>query len=95
MMKITVEEVEHVAELARLEVSSAEKERLTEQMNQILEYMEKLNELETAGVASTSHAIDLNNAFRADVIRQSLSRNESLGNAPESNEEEFTVPRVI
>ena len=94
-MKITTEEVEHVAELARLQVSSGEKELLTDQMNQILEYMEKLNELDTADVASTSHAIDLTNAFRADSIRQSLSRIESLGNAPESKEEGFIVPRVI
>ena len=94
-MKITPEEVEHVAELARLQVSSEEKEQLTEQMNQILEYMEKLNELDTADVVSTSHAIDLNNAFRADEIRDSLPRDESLENAPESNEEEFVVPRVI
>jgi aspartyl-tRNA(Asn)/glutamyl-tRNA(Gln) amidotransferase subunit C len=94
-MKITVEEVEHVATLARLEVSVDEKQHLTEQMNRILLYMEKLNELDTTGVAITSHAIDLHNAFREDLVQESLPRNDALENAPEANESEFIVPRVI
>lgn len=94
-MKITLEEVEHVADLARLEVSSEEKEQLTHQMNRILLYMEKLNELDTTDVVPTSHAIELRNAFREDVVRESLHRADSLENAPESNDEEFVVPRVI
>ena len=81
-MKITADEIEHVAKLARLEVSVEEKEQLTEQMNRILLYVEKLNELETTGVVPTSHAIDLHNAFRADRVQQSLPRDESLENAP-------------
>lgn len=94
-MKITLEEVEHVANLARLEVSGDEIKHLTEQMNRILLYMEKLNELETSGIVPTSHAIDLHNAFRDDRVQQSLQRDESLENAPEANEKEFVVPRVI
>lgn len=94
-MKITAEEVEHVARLARLDVSSNEKEHLTQQMNRILVYMEKLNELDTNGVAATSHVVDLQNAFRQDQVRESLSRDESLANAPDSNDVEFIVPRVI
>ena len=94
-MKITLEEVEHVAKLARLEVSADEKKRLTEQMNRILLYMEKLNELETTGIVPTSHAIDLHNAFRDDGVQKSLQRDESLENAPEANEAEFIVPRTI
>jgi aspartyl-tRNA(Asn)/glutamyl-tRNA(Gln) amidotransferase subunit C len=94
-MKITVEEVEHVAKLARLEVGADEKQRLTEQMNSILLYMEKLKELDTTMVVPTSHAIDLHNAFREDRVQESLPRNESLENAPETNEAEFVVPRVI
>ena len=94
-MKITGEEVEHVARLARLDVSAEEIEELTHQINRILLYMEKLNELDTTGVAPTSHAIDLYNAFREDVVQPSLPRDESLRNAPESNEAEFVVPRVI
>jgi aspartyl-tRNA(Asn)/glutamyl-tRNA(Gln) amidotransferase subunit C len=94
-MKITVEEVEHVAELARLQVSEEEKEQLTHQMNQILDYMDKLNELDTRNVVPTSHAIDLQNAFREDAVQPSLQRDNSLKNAPESNEAEFIVPRII
>jgi aspartyl-tRNA(Asn)/glutamyl-tRNA(Gln) amidotransferase subunit C len=94
-MKITIEEVEHVAILARLQVSSEEKENLTEQMNRILHYMEKLNELDTMGVDPTSHVVDLYNAFRVDAVKESLPRDQTLGNAPEDNEAEFVVPRVI
>ena len=94
-MKISPEEVEHVARLARLEVSPDEKEELTRQMNRILQYVEKLNELDTTGVSSTSHAIDLENAFRDDAVEASLSRDVSLENAPESNGAEFVVPRII
>ena len=94
-MKITVDEVEHVAKLARLEVSPDERQHLTEQMNRILLYMEKLNELDTSQVVPTSHAVELHNAFREDRVQESLPRNESLENAPEANEAEFIVPRVI
>jgi aspartyl-tRNA(Asn)/glutamyl-tRNA(Gln) amidotransferase subunit C len=94
-MKITPEEVEHVARLARLEVSPAEKEELTRQMNRILQYMEKLNELDTTGVAATAHVVDLSNAFREDLVESSLPRDVSLDNAPESNGVEFVVPRII
>jgi aspartyl-tRNA(Asn)/glutamyl-tRNA(Gln) amidotransferase subunit C len=94
-MKITPEEVERVARLARLEVSPDEKEELTRQMNRILQYVEKLNELDTTGVSPTSHAIDLQNAFRDDAVDVSLPRDASLENAPESNGAEFVVPRII
>ena len=94
-MKITVAELEHVARLARLQISSEEKENLTEQMNRILLYMEKLNELDTGGVDPTSHVVDLLNAFRDDAVKESLPREQILENAPEANEAEFVVPRVI
>lgn len=94
-MKITGEQVEHVAELARLEVTPEEKEDLTRQMNRILSYMEKLNELDTTEVAPTSHVIDLYNAFREDVVQESLSREDCLANAPESSDSDFVVPKVL
>jgi aspartyl-tRNA(Asn)/glutamyl-tRNA(Gln) amidotransferase subunit C len=94
-MKITPEEVEHVARLARLEVSPGEREELTRQMNRILQYMEKLNELDTTGVSPTSHVIDIENAFRDDAVEASLPRDASLENAPESTGAEFVVPRII
>ena len=94
-MKITIGEVEHVATLARLQINPEEKENLTEQMNRILLYMEKLNELNTVGVDPTAHVVDLHNAFRTDAVKESLPRDEILDNAPEANEEEFIVPRII
>ena len=62
--KITRQEVRHVAKLARLELSESEEERMTGQMNGILEYMDKLNELDTKDIAPTTHAIQLQNVFR-------------------------------
>jgi aspartyl-tRNA(Asn)/glutamyl-tRNA(Gln) amidotransferase subunit C len=94
-MKITIEEVEHVARLARLEINAEEKRSLTEQMNEILLYMEKLNELDTTGVNPTSHVVDLRNAFRVDLVKESFPRDQILDNAPEDNEAEFIVPRII
>ncbi|MFZ2447240.1 MAG: Asp-tRNA(Asn)/Glu-tRNA(Gln) amidotransferase subunit GatC [Syntrophobacteraceae bacterium] len=93
--KITREEVRHVAQLARLEQSGAEEERMTGQMNQILGYMDKLNELDTAGVGATTHAIQLQNVFRPDEVVPSLDRRESLSNAPETDGVNFVVPKVF
>ncbi len=93
--KITREEVRHVAKLARLELSESEEEKMTGQMNGILEYMEKLNELETKEVEPTTHAIQLQNVFRPDLVRDSLDRKLSLENAPDSDGVNFVVPKVI
>ncbi len=93
--KITREEVRHVADLARLELSESEEEQMTVQMNGILEYMEKLNELDTAGISATTHAIQLQNVFRPDEANPSLERNRALANAPETDGVNFIVPKVI
>lgn len=94
-MKITKEEVEHVARLARLELSDAEKETLTGQMDAILAYVEKLNELDTANVVPTAHAVPMENAFREDVVRPSIGADNALANAPARAEGFFRVPKVI
>ncbi len=93
--KITRDEVRHVAKLARLELSEAEEERMTGQMNGILEYMDKLNEIDTKGISATTHAIQLQNVFRPDEVRDSLERQEALTNAPETDGVNFIVPKVI
>ncbi len=93
--KITREEVRHVAVLARLEQSESEEERMTGQMNQILGYMDKLNELDTTGVPATTHAIQLENVFRPDGVSPSLDRREALANSPETDGTNFIVPKVI
>lgn len=94
-MKITKEEVEYVAHLARLDFSEAEKVKFTSQLNDILMYMDKLNEVDTAGVEPMSHAIALENAFRDDAVKESLSPELSLSNAPEARGPFFRVPKVI
>lgn len=93
--KISREEVRHVAKLARLELAENEEARMTDQMNQILGYMDKLNELNTQEVSATTHAIQRQNVFRADEVRDSLERDRALSNAPESDGVSFIVPKVI
>ena len=94
-MKITKEQVVRVADLARLELTPGEVDSMTVQLDRILSYVEKLNHLDTAGVAPTTHALSVQNAFREDQVRPSLDRQESLANAPAENGEAFVVPRVI
>lgn len=94
-MKITPEEVEYVAGLARLELGPAEVAAMAEQLDRILSYVAKLNELDTAGIEPTTHALAVRNAFRPDEVHDSLPREEALANAPEQNGEAFVVPRVI
>lgn len=92
---ISLEQVEHVARLARLNLSEEERQRFTEQLNAILAYMEQLNEVPTADVEPTSHVLDLVNVFREDIVRQSLSAQEALANAPERAHHYFVVPRIV
>ena len=94
-MKITKEEVEYVAHLARLDFTEEEKVKFTSQLNDILMYMDKLNEVDTAGIEPMSHAIALENAFRNDTVKDSLGQEISLSNAPEAKGPFFRVPKVI
>jgi|APFre7841882590_1041340.scaffolds.fasta_scaffold52006_1 aspartyl-tRNA(Asn)/glutamyl-tRNA(Gln) amidotransferase subunit C len=94
-LKITKDEVEYVAHLARLDFSEAEKSKFTSQLNDILMYVEKLNQVDTAGVEPMSHAIALQNAFRDDIVKDSLGHDLSLSNAPEARGSFFRVPKVI
>ena len=94
-MKITKQEVEHVAHLARLELDEDAIERFAGQIGDILAYVDKLKKVDTEGIAPTSHAISLTNAFREDEVRDHLERDRSLANAPEKEDGTFLVPRVI
>jgi aspartyl-tRNA(Asn)/glutamyl-tRNA(Gln) amidotransferase subunit C len=94
-MKITRAEVEHVARLARLELSDEEKETFTSQMDAILAYVEKLNELDTSGIVPTAHAVPMENAFRDDLVNPSIGVENALANAPDRVEGFFRVPKVI
>ena len=94
-IRISKEEVAHVAHLARLEFDEAEMEKFTAQLNDILLYMDKLGEVDTAGVEPVTHAIARKNAFREDAIGASLPPEASLANAPEARGGCFQVPKVI
>lgn len=94
-MSVTIRDVEHVAQLARLSFPDAEKEKLTHQLNDILKYMDQLNSLDTSNVEPLSHVIELNNIFREDQPRPCVAREEALKNAPSRTEEFFKVPKVI
>lgn len=94
-MKISSKEVEYVAHLARLEITEAEKNKFTSQLNDILLYIDKLNELHTKGVEPMSHAISVTNAFREDNVVDSIGTQQTLANAPDARGEFFRVPKVI
>ena len=94
-MSVTIKEVEHIAALARLHFSDEEKEKFTHQLNDILQYIEKLNELDTSKVEPLSHVIELSNVFRDDVIMPSIPADEALKNAPAKVDTLFKVPKVI
>lgn len=88
-------DIEKVARLARLELSEEEKSIFGKQLDQVLEYMEQLEGVDTEGVEPTSHAIPLSNVFREDEQRDSFPREDVLGVAPEEEEGYFRVPRII
>jgi aspartyl-tRNA(Asn)/glutamyl-tRNA(Gln) amidotransferase subunit C len=94
-MKITREEVLHVAHLARLDLDDASIERFSGQIGEILGYIDKLNQIETEGIPSTSHAIFLTNAFRDDEQGEHLERERVLANAPDREDGSFVVPKVV
>jgi aspartyl-tRNA(Asn)/glutamyl-tRNA(Gln) amidotransferase subunit C len=94
-MKITREEVRRVAALARLKFSPEEEELLTKQLDGILQYVEKLNRLDTADVEPLAHAVDIVNAFREDRVANQPSAEELLANAPAKEKSFFKVPKII
>jgi aspartyl-tRNA(Asn)/glutamyl-tRNA(Gln) amidotransferase subunit C len=94
-MALTRDEVLHVATLARLSLLPAEIELFTRQLNDILAYVEKLQELDTEGVPPLAHVIPVFNVFREDAVTACLDRDAVLDNAPAKEEGAFLVPRII
>lgn len=94
-MPISIDDVKHVAELAHLQFSEAELKKLSHQLNDILEYIQKLNELDTTNIEPLSQVIELSNVYRDDVVKPSYLREEMLKNAPRKTEKFFKVPKVI
>jgi len=96
--KKTIDEkaVRHVARLARLSLSDKELKVYQKQLSGILDYISKLNELDTSKAPPTSHPLgNLKNVFRKDVVRKSLSRDEALQNAPRRKDDFFSVPKIM
>jgi aspartyl-tRNA(Asn)/glutamyl-tRNA(Gln) amidotransferase subunit C len=94
-MPITREDVIHVANLARLELDPAAIDAYAAQLDEILAYVTKLNEVETAGIEPTRHASERTNAFREDVPQPGLTLERVLANAPESEDQQFVVPKIV
>lgn len=94
-MKLTRTEVEKVAQLARLRLTSDEKERFTKQIGEILQYMEKLAQLDTTGVEPFRHAVESSTVLREDRVTSTPNPESILGNAPARMETFFRVPKII
>ena len=94
-MAITEDEVRYVAHLSRLALSDEEVGTFGRQLDDIISYVEKLNELDTSDVEPMIHAADRSNVFREDSAGESLTRKEALQNAPEEAEGCFKVPRIL
>ncbi|NSL53026.1 Asp-tRNA(Asn)/Glu-tRNA(Gln) amidotransferase subunit GatC [Calidifontibacillus erzurumensis] len=95
MSRITIEQVKHVAHLARLAVTDEEAEKFTKHLDAIIEYAELLNELDTENVEPTTHVLDIKNVLRDDQPRSWLTQEEALKNAPDQKDGQFRVPSII
>lgn len=94
-MNITAQDVKQTARLARLELTEEETESFTGHLNDILQYVQKMNELDTSGVDPTSHVLPLANVLREDDVRPSLPLSQVMKNAPDTEDSQFRVPPVL
>ena len=92
---ISDETIEYVGILAKLELNEEEKEQAKKDIGEMLDYIDKLNELDTSVVEPMSHVFPVNNVFREDVVENGDGREDSLANAPERKEDSFVVPKTI
>ncbi|MDT3697220.1 MAG: Asp-tRNA(Asn)/Glu-tRNA(Gln) amidotransferase subunit GatC [Ignavibacterium sp.] len=94
-MSVTKKDVEEIASLAKLKFTDEEMQSFTIQMNEILAYMDKLNELDTENIKPLSHPVEQVNIFREDKLKESVSVEEALKNSPDKTDQHFKVPKVI
>lgn len=94
-MSVTKNDIEKIAALANLKFSDQELESFSIQMNEILSYMDKLNELNTENVEPLSHPVEQSNIFREDLLKPSVKTENALKNAPAAEDNHFKVPKVI
>lgn len=92
---INKKDVEYIANLANLKIDEDDKELFTRQLDDILNYVEKLNELDTEGVVPTAYTVPMKNVLREDRVGPSIPREKALANAPDKKDGQFRVPRII
>jgi len=95
MSRISIDQVKHVADLARLAITEEEAEKFAIQLDAIITFAEQLNELDTSNVKPTSHVLDMKNVLREDIPEKGLSREEVLKNAPDHLDGQIRVPAII
>ncbi|GGH73712.1 aspartyl/glutamyl-tRNA(Asn/Gln) amidotransferase subunit C [Compostibacillus humi] len=95
MANITIEQVKHVAHLARLALTDEEAEQLTKDLAAIIQYAEQLNELDTENIEPTTHVIDMKNVMRKDEPKEWITQEEALKNAPDHKDGLFRVPAIL
>lgn len=93
--RIDETQVRKVAKLARLELSNAEVEEFAGQLSAILDYVERMNKLNTEGVEPLAHCLPINNVFREDIVKESLGTEKTLANAPQRDGAFFKVPKIL
>lgn len=93
--KIDIEQVRQVAKLSRLDLNENEMAQFASQLSAILEYVEKINQLDTANVEPLAHCLPINNCLRPDEIKPSLGTEKTLSNAPDKDEQFFIVPKIL
>lgn len=94
-MRVTIDDVRHIASLARLRFSDDEQQRLADDLSRILDYVEQLDELDTSDVPPMAHVLDAPAAYRPDRAQRRISHDEALANAPDADGDYFRVPKVI
>jgi aspartyl-tRNA(Asn)/glutamyl-tRNA(Gln) amidotransferase subunit C len=93
--KIDEAQVRKVAKLSRLDLTDAEVQEFTGQLSAILDYVEKMNELDTDGIEPLAHCLPVSNVFREDCVRESLGTEKALANAPQRDGDFFKVPKIL
>ena len=88
-------DLQHVVKLARIELSVEEEQRIGPQLLEIIQYVEKLNELDVDEIEPTAHAVQITNVLREDQPRPSLSQDDAMRNAPKSTDGLFVVPKIM
>jgi aspartyl-tRNA(Asn)/glutamyl-tRNA(Gln) amidotransferase subunit C len=94
-MKVSLEQVENIAKLARIYLTDQEKEKLSKELSKILSYVEKINELDTSNIEPTAHILDIHNVFREDIVKDSMPVKEVTDLAPKHQDNFIVVPKVI